>query len=112
MFDAVIAAALIAFGFVCIHPFVDGNGRIHQYLIHHVLLRKEYVPDGIIFPVSAIILDRLAEYRKVLEHFSIPRLVLINWNPAEDNNVQVLNDTIDFYRYFDATRESNCFMTI
>ena len=36
-FDAVLAAAMIAFGFVFIHPFVDGNGRIHRYLIHHVL---------------------------------------------------------------------------
>ena len=36
-FDAVLAAAVIAFGFVFIHPFVDGNGRIHRYLIHHVL---------------------------------------------------------------------------
>ena len=29
--DAVIAAAVLAFGFVYVHPFVDGNGRIHRY---------------------------------------------------------------------------------
>jgi len=104
-FDAVLAAVLIAFGFVFIHPFVDGNGRIHRYLIHHVLLRKEYVSKGIIFPVSAIILERLDEYRRVLENFSKPRLDLIEWNPAENNNVEVLNDTIDLYRYFDATKQ-------
>ena len=104
-FDAVIAAAMIAFGFVFIHPLVDGNGRIHRYLIHHVLMRKKYVPPRIIFPVSAIILERLEEYRKVLEHYSLPRLDLIEWRPAEDNNVEVLNDTIDLYRYFDATRQ-------
>src|SRR5205085_11822414 len=56
-FDAVVAAAMIAFGFVFIHPFVDGNGRINRYLIHHTLIRKGYVPPGIIFPVSAIILE-------------------------------------------------------
>ena len=104
-FDAVLAAALIAFGFVFIHPFVDGNGRIHRYLIHHVLLRKEYVSKGIIFPLSAIILERLDEYRRVLESFSKPRLDLIEWKPAENNNVEVLNDTIDLYRYFDATKQ-------
>lgn len=104
-FDAVLAAALIAFGFVFIHPYVDGNGRIHRYLIHHVLLRKEYVSKGIIFPVSAIILERLDEYRRVLESFSKPRLDLIEWKPAKNNNVEVLNDTIDLYRYFDATKQ-------
>jgi len=30
-FDAILAAAIIAFGFVFIHPFVDGNGRIHRF---------------------------------------------------------------------------------
>jgi Fic family protein len=104
-FDAVLAAALIAFGFVFIHPFADGNGRIHRYLIHHVLLRKEYISKGIIFPISAIILERLGEYRRVLEGFSKPRLDLVEWKPAENNNVEVLNDTIDLYRYFDATKQ-------
>ncbi len=104
-FDAVLAAALIAFGFVFIHPFVDGNGRLHRYLVHHVLLRKDYVSKGIIFPVSAIILERLNEYRRVLEIFSKPRLDLIEWKPAKNNNVEVLNDTIDLYRYFDATKQ-------
>lgn len=103
-FDAVVAAAMVAFGFVFIHPFVDGNGRIHRYLVHHTLIRKKYVPPGIIFPVSAIILERLDEYRRVLEHFSRPRVDLIEWRPTTDNNVEVLNETIDLYRYFDATK--------
>lgn len=105
-FDAVVAAAMIAFGFVFIHPFVDGNGRIHRYLIHHVLLRKAYVTQGIIFPVSAIILERLDEYRRVLESFSQPRLDLIEWKATRDNNVEILNETIDLYRYFDATKQA------
>lgn len=105
-FDAVIAAAMIAFGFVFIHPFVDGNGRIHRYLIHHVLLRKEYVDRGIIFPISAIILERLEEYQRSLEHFSIPSLDLIEWEPAPDNNVAVLNETADLYKYYDATKQA------
>lgn len=104
-YDAVLAATLIAFGFVFIHPFVDGNGRIHRYLVHHVLLRKAYVSKGIIFPVSAIILESLDEYRRVLESFSKPRLDLIEWKPTDDNNVEILNDTIDLYRYFDATKQ-------
>jgi Fic family protein len=104
-FDAVMAASLISFGFVFIHPFEDGNGRVHRYLVHHVLARKKYVPEGFIFPVSAVILGRLTEYRKTLENFSLPRLDLIEWKTTAGNNVQVLNETIDLYRYFDATAQ-------
>lgn len=102
-FDAVLAAAIIAFGFVFIHPFEDGNGRIHRYLIHHVLATKGYTPQSIIFPISASILDKLMDYKKTLEHYSRPLLEHIEWKEAKDHNVEVLNDTIDYYRYFDAT---------
>lgn len=104
--DPVLTSALIAFGFVFIHPFVDGNGRIHRYLIHDVLIRKKFVKRGIIFPVSAIILERLDEYREVLEAYSLPVLDLIAWRPTKDHNVEVLNDTADLYKYFDATRQA------
>ena len=103
-FDPVLAAAIIAFGFVIIHPFVDGNGRIHRYLIHHILARKGFAKQNLIFPVSATILERMSEYREVLEEYSRPRLELIEWRPTPDNNVEVLNDTIDLYRFFDATK--------
>ncbi|MDY6880692.1 MAG: Fic family protein [Thermodesulfobacteriota bacterium] len=108
-FDAVLIATLIAFGFVFIHPFEDGNGRIHRYLFHHVLAEKDFLPKGLIFPVSAVILERIDEYRKILEHFSKPRLDLIEWRPTENNNVEVLNETIDLYRYFDATKQAEFF---
>jgi len=105
-YDPVMAAALIAFGFVFIHPFSDGNGRIHRYIIHHVLARKDFSPKGLIFPVSSVILDRIDEYRKVLESFSKPRLDFIEWKATPDGNVEVLNDTIDLYRYYDATKQA------
>lgn len=102
--DAVIAAAMVAFGFVFIHPFEDGNGRIHRYLIHHVLAQKEFSKQGIIFPVSASILDHINDYRKALESYSHPLLDFIEWKETKDHNVEVLNETIDYYRYFDATK--------
>jgi hypothetical protein len=110
-YDGVLTAALIAFGFLFIHPFEDGNGRIHRYLFHHVLADKKFVSRGLVFPVSAVILDRIDEYRQTLEHFSRPRLDLINWRPTDKGNVEVLNETIDLYRYFDATRQAEFFFS-
>lgn len=105
-YDAILAATAISFGFVFIHPFVDGNGRIHRYLIHHVLARKRFAQQGIVFPISASILDHIDDYRRTLQSYSHPLLDLIEWKVTKDNNVEVLNDTIDYYRYFDATLQA------
>jgi len=105
-FDPVLAATMIAFGFVFIHPFVDGNGRIHRYLIHHVLTKMNFSKQGIVFPVSAAMLNRINEYRKTLEDYSLPRLELIEWKETSDHNVEVLNETKDLYRFFDATKQA------
>lgn len=101
--DPVIAAAVLAFGFVYIHPFEDGNGRLHRYLIHHVLAMRGFNPPGVVFPVSSAILDRIDEYRRVLESYSRRLLPIVQWKPTPNGNVEVLNETGDFYRYFDAT---------
>ena len=105
-FHPVLSAATIAFGFVFIHPFTDGNGRIHRYLFHHLLAKMKYTPQGFIFPVSTAILERIDDYRKILEHYSYPLLDFIQWRKTVENNIEVLNDTIDFYRYFDATHQA------
>lgn len=103
--DAIIAASVVAFGFIFIHPFQDGNGRIHRYLIHHVLARKNFTPQGLVFPVSASILNHMDDYRKVLEKFAKPILEFIDWETTSDNTIKVINETIDFYSYFDATHQ-------
>ncbi|MGQ7868663.1 Fic family protein [Sunxiuqinia sp. sy24] len=105
-YDPVLAAASIAFGFVFIHPFSDGNGRLHRYLIHHLLAKMNIAQQGIIFPISASILDRINQYRTVLEAYSHPVLELIDWEITPDHNVRVLNETVDYYRYFDATQQA------
>ena len=104
--DPVLVAAKIAFGFVFIHPFVDGNGRLHRYIIHHVLSQTGYTEQGIIFPVSSSMLTHIKDYAKSLESYSHPILNFIDWKPSENNNVEIFNDTIDYYRYFDATAQA------
>jgi Fic/DOC family len=101
--DVVIAAAALAFGFVYVHPFTDGNGRIHRYLIHHVLARRGFNPAGVVFPISSAILDRIDDYRRVLESYSSRLLSIVPWEPTDRGNVRVTGDTADFYRFFDAT---------
>lgn len=101
--DPVVIAAALAFGFVYIHPFEDGNGRLHRWLIHHTLASAGYNPQGVVFPVSAAIYREIAKYKAVLESYSRPLLGLIEWEPTAAGNVRVLNDTAAYYRYFDAT---------
>lgn len=101
--DPVLAAAVLAFGFVYMHPFEDGNGRLHRYLIHHVLAERGFNPPGIVFPISSVILDRIDAYRGALESYSRRLLPHVHWRATEDGNVEVLNETADFYRFFDIT---------
>jgi hypothetical protein len=87
----------------------DGNGCIHRYLFHHILTEKGVVPKGLVFPVSAVILDLIDDYRRTLEHYAKPRLELVEWRATDKGNVAVLNETINLYRYFDAIKQAEFF---
>jgi hypothetical protein len=104
--DPVLQAAATAFGFIYVHPYQDGNGRLHRYLIHHVLAERRFTPPGMVFPVSSVMLDRIDDYRKTLLGHSGPLMAFIEWQPTLDRNVAVTNDTADMYRYFDCTDEA------
>lgn len=104
--DPVLQAAIIAFGFVYIHPLADGNGRLHRCLIHHVLAERKFTPPGMVFPVSSVMLDRIDEYRQTLQSHSGPLMKFIQWRPLPDRNVEVTNDTADLYRFIDCTEEA------
>ena len=101
--DPVVAAAVSAMAFVLIHPFEDGNGRIHRFIVHNVLAKLEYGPSGVIFPVSAAMLRDRQGYYDVLESISKTILPFVRWRLTPQRNMVVENDTADLYRYFDAT---------
>ena len=67
---------------------------------------RGFNPAALIFPVSAVILRLIDDYRRVLETRSRAILPLIEWEATPEGNVRVLNDTADFYRFFDATPDA------
>lgn len=101
--DPVVIAAVMSFAFVFIHPFDDGNGRIHRYLMHYILSRAGFTPHEFIFPVSAVLLRKPMEYDTMLETFSRRVMSRLEYDIDETGEVTVLNDSVDFYRYIDFT---------
>lgn len=104
--DPVVIAAALSFGFVFIHPFMDGNGRLHRYLIHEVLSSAGFTPKGIVLPVSAVILANLDTYVHALERFSRPLHARTRYNPDVPQAPATGNEPVHF-RYFDATEQAS-----
>jgi Fic family protein len=102
----VCSAAAAAFGFVFVHPFLDGNGRIHRFLVHNVLARRNFTPENVLFPVSAAMLRDTGAYDRVLESFSTSIQPFIQYSMNAEEQVVVSNETADLYRYFDATNHT------
>lgn len=105
--NSVVRSAIIAFGFVFIHPFEDGNGRLHRFLIHDTLAHDKFVPDGMILPVSAYMLHNEREYEAVLERFSKPLSQLVNYSLNANDEMVVLNpESVEgYYRFPDLTAQ-------
>ncbi len=111
---AVIHAAAIAYGFVFLHPFEDGNGRIHRFLIHNILARRGFTPEGVMFPISASMLKNPTDYDESLEAFSRQLMPLVEYSLDEDGCMTVHNDTARWYRYIDMTPQAEalfCFIS-
>jgi len=102
----IIHAAAIAYGFVFMHPFEDGNGRIHRFLIHNILSTRGMVPKGLMFPISATMLKNPADYDVSLEAFSKPLLQLIEYRLDETGKMMVESDTARWYQYMDMTTQT------
>jgi len=100
-----VRAAIIAFGFVFIHPFEDGNGRLHRFLIHDILVHDGAVPQGLIIPVSAHMLSNMREYDSVLEKYSKPLMQRIRYNMNDLGELLVTNEekVENYFRYPDLT---------
>lgn len=104
--SAIAHAAAIAWGFVFLHPFEDGNGRSHRFLIHNILALAGFTPPGFIFPISAVMLKNMDLYDQSLECFSVPLVQLTDYDLDDEGVLMVNNDTGRFYRYIDFTTQT------
>lgn len=85
-----VKSALVSFGFVFIHPFMDGNGRISRLLAHHTLHLKGVLPDihgsPAILPLSVAMKKNEKEYLNTLEAFSLQTRKLWSVMHLSDND--------------------------
>lgn len=71
-----VRAALVSFGFVFLHPFMDGNGRLSRLLAHHSLNLQQALPlvngQATLLPLSVAMKRHESDYLATLEAFSRP----------------------------------------
>lgn len=104
--NPVLRAACISFCFVFIHPFADGNGRVHRFLINDVLANDKLLQRGVILPISAIMLRKHREYDEALESFSKPLMAEVAYELDTDERLTVVNgaEVAGYYKFPDMTR--------
>jgi hypothetical protein len=102
--DPLVAAAIASFGFVFIHPFMDGNGRLSRFLFHYALCQSGRLVNGLLLPVSVAMKRNEAAYLSALQSFSRPmrRYWDVHWFDDERYDFRFQGDEA-LYRYWDAT---------
>lgn len=103
--DALAHAAAMSFAFVLIHPFMDGNGRLSRFLIHHCLGQSGELPEGFLLPISVAMKRHEDQYLQALTSFSKPARVLcdVTWAGDDDYSYVWKPDADIWFRYMDLT---------
>lgn len=99
-----IKAAIVSFGFVFLHPFMDGNGRLSRYLAHQSLCASNALAKGTLLPMSVAMKKHEASYLGALQSYSqgIREHWDISWLDDEEFSFQFQGSEA-LYRYWDAT---------
>ena len=104
--NTLVKAAVGGFGFVYLHPFMDGNGRLHRFLIHHALAQAHTRAKGVVVPVSAVMLKNIPDYLSVLSGYSKPVTRLWNYRRGDGSPVVIAAANGRSYRYLNFDRET------
>jgi Fic family protein len=103
--DPLVLAAVVSFGFVFIHPFMDGNGRLSRFLIHHCLGQSGRLPPQFLLPISVAMKKHEAQYLQALTSFSRParELCRVGWAGDEHYTYDWAPGADLWFRYMDLT---------
>lgn len=103
--DPLVHAAAISFGFVFVHPFMDGNGRLSRFLIHHCLGQSGALPRSLVLPISVAMKRHEADYLAALVDFSRPARELcdVTWAGDDRYIFDWRPDSDEAFRYMDLT---------
>ena len=104
--DPIVVASVVSFGFVFLHPFMDGNGRLSRFLFHHALCQSGALAGGLVLPVSVAMKKNEADYLRVLQDYSQParRRWRVDWVDAARYDFHFTGHP-SMYRYWDATHQ-------
>ncbi len=103
--DPIVAASVLSFGFVYIHPFMDGNGRLSRFLFHQALCQSGQLEKGLLLPVSVAMKRNEAEYLAALQQFSRPARERWAVRQLDDGRYEArFNGDPAIYRFWDATK--------
>lgn len=105
--DALVHAAVVSFAFVFIHPFMDGNGRLSRFLIHHCLGQSGRLPPQFLLPISVAMKKHEAAYLQALTTFSKParQLCQVMWAGDEHYTYAWAQGADIWFRYMDLTEQ-------
>ena len=102
--DPLISAAVVSFGFVFAHPFMDGNGRLSRFLFHKMACAQGALPNGLVLPVSVAMKRHEARYLQALQTFSQPARALWRVTAIDDARIDAeFRGDAAHYQYWDAS---------
>ncbi|MDD2712852.1 MAG: Fic family protein [Simplicispira sp.] len=103
--DPLAHAAVVSFAFVLLHPFMDGNGRLSRFLIHHCLGQSSSLPAGFLLPVSVAMKKHEDQYWQALTAFSRParELCQVLWAGDDQYSYAWQAEAQWWFRYMDVT---------
>lgn len=106
--NPICLATVISFGFVYAHPFMDGNGRVSRFLIHHAINKSGKMPDNLMLPISMAMKRNEKEYLSALEGFSLParKLCDVQWLHQDEFDFQWDKSSDLLFKYPDLTNQA------